>query len=169
MKERLRELINYLLSKGKVKSDAQFANAIGKAPSVLCGMLSGKRTITEKSLRRVADKFPGVNYDWLLTGEGEMIIPEAVEEAKRPKDTYKINNLITGHAGVLQDSKNRRQFVYNIDIDDPNKRLVSEEDYLNKCKENVDLQMENLKLRKRLFALMDRLAKEGLPCNDELC
>lgn len=49
-----------------------FANQIGIDPGNLRKMLSGKQTITDKTLRKISET-QGVSFEWLKYGEGEMM------------------------------------------------------------------------------------------------
>lgn len=57
-----------------------FANIVGIQPSNLSKMLDGKQKITDRTRRMIEARFPDLNFDWLLTGEGEMLR----EDAPRP-------------------------------------------------------------------------------------
>lgn len=50
-----------------------FANIVGIQPSNLSKMLDGKQKITDRTRRMIEARFPDLNFDWLLTGEGEML------------------------------------------------------------------------------------------------
>ena len=57
-----------------------FANSVGIQPSNLSKMLDGKQKITRRTMEKIKARFPDLNFDWLLTGEGEMLR----EDAPRP-------------------------------------------------------------------------------------
>lgn len=50
----------------------RFANLVSINPGNFHKMLSGKQTITEKSINKIIEK-SDINRDWLLTGEGDML------------------------------------------------------------------------------------------------
>lgn len=56
-------------------STNRFAADAGLGPSNMAKMLKGEMQITPKTLRAVANAH-GVNYQWLLTGDGEMMTPK---------------------------------------------------------------------------------------------
>lgn len=62
-----------------------FAVKIGVDPGNLRKMLSGKQTITNKTLIKISDA-QEINYNWLKFGVGEMLrdLPESVEAEERP-------------------------------------------------------------------------------------
>lgn len=57
-----------------------FAYNVGIQPSNLSKMLGGTQKITDRTRRMIEARFPDLNFDWLLTGEGEMLR----ENAPRP-------------------------------------------------------------------------------------
>lgn len=57
-----------------------FAYNVGIQPSNLSKMLDGKQKITRRTMEKIKARFPDLNFDWLLTGEGEMLR----EDAPRP-------------------------------------------------------------------------------------
>lgn len=176
MTERLRELINYYISSGKVKSDAEFARYISKSPTVLCGMLSGKRVISDKALRLIVSAFPEVNYEWLATGKGEMLRP-AEQPAKTPEPSHfspvSSVELLKGTAGFDPKYVERAEsrVKYNGENSQANdvKGMVYEDDFKAVCNENTELKLKNARMRRKMFELMEKLAKLGYPCEDNDC
>jgi transcriptional regulator with XRE-family HTH domain len=67
--ERIIELMKYLnLNKNS------FSEEIGMSSNVTIGrIINEKRTPNPSTLQKIINRFPQVNYDWLLTGEGEML------------------------------------------------------------------------------------------------
>lgn len=63
-----------------------FANSVGIEPSNLSKMLDGKQKITRRTMEKIKARFPDLNFDWLLTGEGEMLRENA------PQPTVQQNN-----------------------------------------------------------------------------
>lgn len=54
-----------------------FANSVGIEASNLSKMLDGKQKITWRTIEKIKARFPELNFDWLLTGEGEMLRKDA--------------------------------------------------------------------------------------------
>lgn len=73
MNERLRQLIDLLKDQEIIYNDADFARKIEKSTSFLSLMINGKKTISHYTINLIKQRFPMVNEDWLLTGEGEML------------------------------------------------------------------------------------------------
>ena len=76
---RIVEAIHYLIKQGNYKNQEEIANAIGCTPSNLSGFKKGRDgVLTENMLIRFAQTFRStINKDWVLFGDGEMIIKSA--------------------------------------------------------------------------------------------
>lgn len=72
--EQLNELRDKLIDMRLVYNNTDFAQRIGKARSYVSEALNGRRAITEQFVLSIGDAFPEISKDWLLTGEGEMLI-----------------------------------------------------------------------------------------------
>lgn len=74
-KKRLNKVFEYLRFNGVVKTQIDMASLMGASRSNISSALSGKTDVlTDSFLERVSKTF-GINYIWLLTGEGEMLKP----------------------------------------------------------------------------------------------
>lgn len=54
-----------------------FAYNVGIQPTNFGKMMSGTQKITDRTRRMIEARFPDLNFDWLLTGEGEMLRKDA--------------------------------------------------------------------------------------------
>lgn len=63
-----------------------FAYNVGIQPTNFGKMMSGTQKITDRTRRMIETRFPDLNFDWLLTGEGEMLRENA------PQPTVQQNN-----------------------------------------------------------------------------
>ena len=72
---RLNEAFLYLRSCGKIHTQKDLANAMSTTPPNVSSALKGvDKVLTENFIRRFVDAFDGIiSYDWLLSGEGEML------------------------------------------------------------------------------------------------
>lgn len=57
-------------------SNNAFATKCGINPSNYSKMLKGQQTFTTRSLVKIGDAFPSLNTEWLITGEGEMLLDD---------------------------------------------------------------------------------------------
>ena len=73
---RVAEALHYLIKQGNYKNQEEIANEIGCTPSNLSGFKKGRDgVLTESLLIRFAQTFRStINKDWVLFGDGEMII-----------------------------------------------------------------------------------------------
>ena len=76
---RIVEALHYLLKQGNYKNQEEIANEIGCTPSNLSGFKKGRDgVLTENMLIRFAQTFRStINKDWVLFGDGDMIIKSA--------------------------------------------------------------------------------------------
>ena len=76
---RVAEALHYLIKQGYYKKQEEIANEIGCTPSNLSGLKKGKDgVLTESLLMRFAQTFRStINKDWVLFGDGDMIIKSA--------------------------------------------------------------------------------------------
>ena len=86
-KERINEAYQYLYKKGIIHEQKDLAAIMKASKSNISSALSGKTSVlTDSFIRRFCDAFKGTfNENWLLKGEGEMLIevkkePMSLEE-----------------------------------------------------------------------------------------
>ena len=79
---RLNQVISHIrLHKLNGLDNKTFAKLIQYHPAALSGLIGGSKTINELFLAKLAVKFPEINADYIITGEGEMFLT-AQKEAK---------------------------------------------------------------------------------------
>jgi phage repressor protein C with HTH and peptisase S24 domain len=64
-----------------------FAYNVGIQPTNFGKMMSGTQKITDRTRRMIEARFPDLNFDWLLTGEGEMLrenTPRPIAQQNNP-------------------------------------------------------------------------------------
>lgn len=93
--------------KNRIKQFVASKNLSDKAFEKILGVSNGSwqkaSTVSENVLLKFVDKFPEVSVDWLLTGEGDMIIAESSQVVSGVN-----NNQITGGQGsIVLDASNR--------------------------------------------------------------
>ncbi|EJX02105.1 transcriptional regulator, partial [gut metagenome] len=72
MKDRIRQLIDFTQM-----SQQDFANAIGVSPASLSSIFTGRTNPTNNHVQAIHRAFPEVNINWLLFGEGDMLLSGA--------------------------------------------------------------------------------------------
>jgi transcriptional regulator with XRE-family HTH domain len=119
VKERL---IEYLKSKKISKSD--FGKAIGVSNAYVTSI---RKSIDKDKLRSIASKYPDLNINWLLYGEGEML---------RNSDTFHNNQAIVGDNNVQTgNNSNVDNRQYYSDSPDVLRAQIAEKDLLLKEKD----------------------------------
>lgn len=67
-----------------------FAKNAGIDPANFARMLKGKQNITKKTLAKIQAANPQLNMDWVISGEGDMILPIQERQVKLPADTANV-------------------------------------------------------------------------------
>lgn len=121
LSKRLQAALQYLRSKGVVHTVTELANSIGKSQGDVSNALACRgRVMTLGLLERVADAFPDIlNRDYLLTGEGEVGLPDKTLKPHFPA-TVKAG-LLSGDLTQVMD--------YDITMEPPIRRF-GQYDYL---------------------------------------
>ena len=79
VKERLIQFIGYLhIGQGKFEKNCGLPNAY---------VTNIRVSVTPKKLQQITDRYPELNADWLLTGEGEMLKGGVVQTANGDHNT----------------------------------------------------------------------------------
>ena len=99
MESRLKEVLEYLLTEQKVVNITDFAKQIAKGQSYVSEALNGKRTITPKFIKQITDTFPQINGNWILTGEGDMVISGDVNIENRV-NSHNVEVRASGNSNV---------------------------------------------------------------------
>lgn len=75
-KLRASQVINYLIYKGIAKTQKEIGDMLGYGESYFSQIISGAKPLSDGVLVKLLtlDKGKEINLDWLLTGEGEMLI-----------------------------------------------------------------------------------------------
>lgn len=180
MKERLREVYNYLKFKKIISKQDDLATLMGYNRVSVSRALNGHEGyLTKEFLYKLTDVFPEINYNWLLTGEGSMLKESKIETniTPVPQDNYKMVEYVdlrasAGRLGVgdveLLPETHRRLVPIEFDngnflvvrvdgdsMDDNTKRALADGDEVLIC-ERKDYKIEELPIRKSLFVITTR-------------
>lgn len=83
-----------------------FAKNAGIDPANFARMLKGKQNITKKTLAKIQTANPQLNIDWLLTGEGEMLLPQQERQVKLPADAANVQQRNYNSTGATMFANN---------------------------------------------------------------
>lgn len=130
----LNKLFEYLRDNKEVSSLTEFSLLAGKNKSFMSEILSGKRIPTTRILRqiveRLCNKFPYINKDWVITGEGNMIkgvattTPPSYEALIKEKD--RIISEQAQHISTLKQSLNINAKVIDVMSETLKRTMVGE-------------------------------------------
>ncbi len=71
MKDRIRQLME-----AQHMNQQNFAQFLGMAPATLSSILSERTKPTLNTIEAIKNKFPNINIDWLMFGNGSMFLDE---------------------------------------------------------------------------------------------
>lgn len=100
-KERLNEVYEHLHNQCGVHTKAEFADKIKYARAYVSSALNGnEKYLTDKLFRSICDKFPQFNPNYLLTGEGQLLInnEENAEQNAKPSPAQPTADLLELYA-----------------------------------------------------------------------
>lgn len=101
--KRINDVFDYLLYKHIIKGQEDIANAIKTSRPNITAMLNGKKSVTTETLRKINNAFPGIfSVEWLLNGEGEMLVSEQTEKRQNPQLSY-VDELIASLEKQVKD------------------------------------------------------------------
>lgn len=79
--KRLNDAYRYLYGVGLVKNKTDFSNKIGYGRANTSSALNGdKRYLTDSFLGHISSRFGQINLNWLLTGEGDMLNDQTLDD-----------------------------------------------------------------------------------------
>ena len=110
--KRISELIAELKRKRIIRNQADFAERIDISSSVLSEIINGKRTVSEKFVRKICDNFP-VSFNWFYTGKGDIIKEENSDIPQKGQLEFDFtsiveeNNKIADAVTVIAESNNK--------------------------------------------------------------
>lgn len=136
-KERLNEVYQHLKSKGYVHTQVEFAKKIGYNKTNMSSAFAGnEKYLTDSLFRKVCEVFPEINYDWLLTGFGNML---------------KSDSIVPHSAG---ESQNELLQVVKQQSEIASKLIAQNEEIL---KENKEIKQENKEMKQKIEELEKEL------------
>ncbi len=98
--ETLKDRLLYFL-KAEGINNSQFARLIGVSGAYLSSM---RKSMPEEKIARLLQAFPRLNRDWLIYGEGEMLLPLKNEPEMPARPEYLVPLVpVEAFAGSLQD------------------------------------------------------------------
>lgn len=79
--ERLSESLKMAFHKKNIYKKADMAKYLGYANSYFSEITNGKENLSDSFLKNISEKL-GVNTNWVITGEGEMLKAESMNEQR---------------------------------------------------------------------------------------
>jgi transcriptional regulator with XRE-family HTH domain len=82
--ERFKEVLNYLIRGKKIRNQQEFTEKVGSNKTTISQIKNGEIKIPNNLFEKITHAFPFISFDWLLTGEGEMLKQECQEQKNDP-------------------------------------------------------------------------------------
>lgn len=115
--ERISEVIFFLKKIKKIKNTKQFCDEIGANKTIVSRILHNKLQVTNKLLQKIANTYPFIEVEWLLTGKGDMIKSENTTTQTFKGDnniSVSGNNNSNIHSGTDKDATNTIQQLNSV-------------------------------------------------------
>ncbi len=116
-------ILNKIKSHLKLKSDTEFANFLGIKPQVLSNWR--KRNTFDTEL--IYTKCVGIDANWLLTGEGEMLNHPHNEATHNINSS---NNIYINSVGDNSQDKTNKKNIYN-------EMIITQRELIDSLKEQI--------------------------------
>ena len=82
---RIKDVLESLKSSSLFRSNREIAERMGYNPSMVSQVITGRSSVTQKFVRSLSSVCPRINYDWIWTGEGDML-REVLSSGALPAD-----------------------------------------------------------------------------------
>ena len=127
MKDRIRELME-----AQHMNQQTFANCIGINTATLSGILTGKTQPTIKVVNAIMRKFPNININWLMFGQGGMLTGKVSTPTPQPSitDTNEDTSLQNSHSSqqspsLFSELAPMRNSDYHTENSTPNTSVIN--------------------------------------------
>ena len=111
MNQRVKDVVKELKKQRKIHSQADFAQEVGIGAVQLSEIVSGKRKISEYYVNKILTRFPEINKDWLVSGDGEML---------------KMKSAIANNHSISIAGEEVKENEINVNTDKTIERLIAE-------------------------------------------
>lgn len=101
--DKTKMLFQHLLDSGRVHSQQDLANAIGRDKGYVSRQLNNERGASADFVRMVCAAFPGIfNLNYFLSGEGEMLVQRAPSAAMQSRsDAERVDELLRQNSALI--------------------------------------------------------------------
>lgn len=71
--KRIKDVLEWLKSSELFRSNREIAERMGYNPSMVSQVITGRSAVTQKFVRSLSSVCSRISYDWIWTGEGDML------------------------------------------------------------------------------------------------
>ncbi len=86
-------------------SSSQFAEKIGVQRSSVSHVISGRNRPSLDFVKKILDAFPDISYEWLISGDGEMIKPSVSRQHDLFSNDYELQESNISERKKVEDEK----------------------------------------------------------------
>lgn len=140
---RLRAVLDWLKSKKIFKSYKSIADSMGYNPSVLSQVVNGKINVSSSIVSALCSIYPGINYDWIWEGKGEMIYKsinsesiQIMPDSSLNRYTFVLMEVVSTMRSIalLVEPMNKEINLLKNQIENQNKIISNLQSQINKLK-----------------------------------
>lgn len=163
--KRLNEVYEHLHNHCGVHTKAEFADKIQYARAYVSSALNGnEKYLTEKLFRSICEKFPQFNIDYLLKGEGKLLVQEqetAPVEKQQDALTYAAIQVGKMMADLSNSIASVREFQKK--LEETEERLKQQSNTLNERIAQLDNMMATLARQDHRIPGLDQMDMAAEP------
>lgn len=89
-KRRIKKVVNWLIFQEVVESETDLARTLGYQKSSFSQIVNGKVPLSEKFVKRLCALDENINDVWILTGDGNMLKTDSVDNPNGQNDAVSI-------------------------------------------------------------------------------
>ena len=153
--QRLTKIIDWLIFDGRIKTRRELSDILGYKESSFSQIMTGKVSVSNKFIKKLCKFDERINEDWILTGEGEMLKKNTLEEPVKSYSNPTLSELAEA-VKILADSNKMMSESTRI-IADANKILSENNKTLLEV--NKTLSDTNTKLAKKISSLKEDIVE----------
>jgi plasmid maintenance system antidote protein VapI len=123
-------------------TNSKFASILGIQRSNVTHIIDGRNKPSLSFIEKLIAKFPYVNIEWLITGNGEMYKQNEISEQKSKQQTVNSPTLFP-EIDVMQTTDNQTNQISNAQLKDLNTQQVQEPELESKSEQIVEQKSES--------------------------
>ena len=134
-KQRMNEVFNFLRDNGFIHTQRDLASALGSTSPNVSRMLKGDpKVLTDNICVRIQKAFPVISANWLMSGEGEMVVTDS-KPISQPMPDY--GSLMNAALAAKDDAiESLKREIAKVD-ESARRELASKDDAIESLKREI--------------------------------